>query len=319
MMKKTILFFLLFAAVSAYAQDAEEPAGPWKTSGLISLTFNQSSFSNWTAGGENSVAFTAVGKYFADYTKNNFSVNNALTLKYGILKNESFDNPRKNEDQIELISRFNHKFSNHWSASGQINFTSQFANGYNYPDDSTVVSKFMAPGYLTIAPGLVYKPVDYFSILITPITMRGIFVADQQLADAGAYGVDAAVYDTTGGQRVKVEDGKQMKIKLGAFAEFYIKKDLKTDLSLESRLNFFYNYLQDNNIPDGKMPLDVNWQTFINYKLNKFFSTNLYVQLAYMPGDVFIDRKVLVDNDPPAPNDKVQLFQTFGFGLAFNF
>jgi len=177
----------------------------------------------------------------------------------------------------------------------------------------------MAPGYLTIAPGLVYKPVDYFSILITPITMRGIFVADQQLADAGAYGVDAAVYDTTGGQRVKVEDGKQMKIKLGAFAEFYIKKDLKTDLSLESRLNFFYNYLQDNNIPDGKMPLDVNWQTFINYKLNKFFSTNLYVQLAYMPGDVFIDRKVLVDNDPPAPNDKVQLFQTFGFGLAFNF
>jgi hypothetical protein len=318
-MKRTIVFLMIFAALNVFSQDAEEPSGPWKTSGLISLSLNQASYSNWTAGGENSIAFSAVGKYFADYTKNNFSINNALTLKYGVLKNESFDKARKNEDQIELISRFNQKFSEHWSISGQANFTTQFANGYNYPDDSTVVSKFLAPGYLTVAPGLMYKPVDYFSILFTPITMRGIFVSDQGLADAGAYGVNAAEYDTTGGQRKKIKDGEQVKIKMGAFAEFYFKKEIKPDLNLESRLNFFYNYLKDNNILVGKLPLDINWQTFLNYKLNKWFSTNFYAQLAYMPGDVFIDRTVLTGETKPLPNDKIQLFQTFGIGLAYNF
>lgn len=323
-MKKTlILAAMLFASVTISAQSDADTTGPWKRSGLLSLTFNQSSFSNWTAGGENSIAFTAVGKYFADYTRGNFSINNSINLKYGVLKLESDDNPRKNEDLIELISQFNQKFSKSWSATGQINFTSQFANGYDYPDDSTVISKFLSPAYLNVAPGLLYKPVDYFSILISPATMRGVIVTDQELADVGAYGVNPAEYeeqvnngDTT---RVKISDGENFKLKLGAFAEFYFKKDIKTDLSLESRLSFFYNYLEDNNIPDDTLPLDMNWQTFINYSINDWLSTNLFVHMAYMPGDVFIDRAVLNGEEEPVPNDKLQVLQTFGIGLAYNF
>jgi hypothetical protein len=315
-MKKYLLLMAVFVSASLIAQNAADTTKNWKVSGLTSLTLNQASYSNWTAGGENSVAVSALGKLFADYTKGNFSNNNALTLKYGMLKNESDEHARKSEDLIEFISQFNQKFSKNWSATGQLNFNTQFANGYNYPDDSTVVSKFMAPGYLTIAPGLLYKPVEYFSILISPITARTVFVLDQQLADVGAYGVDAAEYDTTG---VKTEDGKNVKLKAGAFVEFYFKKEIKTDLTLESRLNLFYNYLQDNNIADGTMPLDINWQTFINYKLNKWFSANLFVHVAYMPGDVFIDRAVLVDHAKPVPNEKIQVLQTFGLGFAYNF
>jgi hypothetical protein len=318
-MKKYLLLMAVFVSASLVAQNAADSTKNWKVSGLTSLTLNQASYSNWTAGGENSVAVSALGKFFADYTNGNFSNNNSLTLKYGMLKNESDDHARKSEDLIELISQFNHKFSKNWSATGQINFNTQFANGYNYPDDSTVVSKFMAPGYLTIAPGLLYKPVDYFSILISPITARTVFVLDQQLADVGAYGVDAATYDTVGGVYVKTEDGDKVKLKAGAFVEFYFKKEIKTDLTLESRLNLFYNYLKDNNIPDGTMPLDVNWQTFFNYKLNKWFSANLFVHVAYMPGDVFINRAVLVDHAKPVPNEKIQVLQTFGLGFAYNF
>jgi len=323
-MKKTlILVAMIFASVTIFAQNDADTTGPWKRSGLLSLTFNQASFSNWTAGGENSIAFTAVGKYFADYTRGNFSINNSINLKYGVLKLESDDNPRKSEDLIELISQFNQKFSKNWSATGQINFTSQFANGYNYPDDSTVISKFLSPAYLNVAPGLLYKPVDFFSILISPATMRGVIVTDQALADVGAYGVNPAEYeeqvnngDTT---RVKISDGENFKLKLGAFAEFYFKKDIKTDLSLESRLSLFYNYLEDNNIPDGTMPLDMNWQTFINFKINDWLSSNLFVHMAYMPGDVFIDREVMTGEEEPLPNDKLQILQTFGIGLAYNF
>jgi hypothetical protein len=317
-MKKYLLIMAVFVSASLVAQNAPDSTQGWKVTGLTSLTLNQASYSNWTAGGENSVAISALGKLFADYTSGNFSNNNSLTLKYGMLKNESDDHARKSDDLIELISQFNQKFSKNWSATGQINFNTQFANGYNYPDDSTVISKFMSPAYLTIAPGLLYKPVEYFSILISPITARTVFVLDQDLANVGAYGVDAATYDTVNGVPVKT-DGKNVKLKAGAFVEFYFKKEIKTDLTLESRLNLFYNYLQDNNIPDGKLPLDMNWQTFFNYKLNKWFSANLFVHVAYMPGDVFIDRDVLQGKNKPKPNERIQVLQTFGLGFAYNF
>ena len=222
---------------------------------------------------------------------------------------------KKNEDLIELISQYNNQFSKNWAASVQLNFTTQFAEGYDKPEDEHYISKFLAPGYLTIAPGVSYKPVEYFSILISPITAKTIFVTDQNLANIGAFGVDAAEFDTTG---LMIAEGKTSKFKFGAFVEFYFKKEIKTDLAIESRLNVFYNYLEDNSIPDGATPLDFNWQTFLNYKLNDWLSANFFIHLAYMPGDVLIETNDAGDIIV-TENDKMQVQQTFGIGLAYNF
>lgn len=315
-------FTVLFALVSMilFAQSEVDTVKHWKVTGLGSLTINQASYTNWSAGGENSISGTALIKLFANYTKGNFSWNNSLNLKYGMLKNES-ESLKKTDDLIELNTQINQKFAEHWSSSGLINLTTQFADGYNYPDDSNIVSKFFAPAYLTVAPGVSYKPNDYFSILITPITMKGTFVMDQALADLGAYGVDPAKYDSIGGEWVKTEDGKNSKIKVGAFVEFYFKKMLKEDLGYESKLNLFYNYLQDNNIPEGIAPIDFNWQNFFIYKISKVFSASLFFHLAYMPGDVFIDRTTVGGTEviTVSPNDKLQIKENFGIGLAYTF
>ena len=186
-MRKISLLILLFIGLTVYSQDdasQQEAPSRWKRNGIASLQLNQASFNNWSAGGENSYSFLALMKYYADYAHENFSVDNNLNLKYG-LQSVGKNALRKNEDLIEWNTKINQKFSKKWSASGLINFTSQFANGYNYPDDSTVISKFLAPAYLTIAPGILYKPVDYFSILFTPASLRAIFVTDQELADLG--------------------------------------------------------------------------------------------------------------------------------------
>ena len=317
------LFLLIFTVIafSAFAQNEADTIKPWKVTGVSSLTINQASFANWSAGGENSISGTALLKIFANYTKGNFSWNNTLNLKYGLLKNES-ESLKKNDDLIELNTQLNHKFSKNWSSSGLINLTTQFADGYSYPDDSNIVSKFFAPAYLTIAPGISYKPTDYFSILITPITMKGTFVMDQDLADLGAFGVDPAKYkDTIAEGKIKIEDGKNSKIKLGAFVEFYFKKKLKEDLAYESKLNLFYNYLQDNNIPEGIAPIDFNWQNYFLYKISKVFSASLFFHLAYMPGDVFITRTNVagIEEITVKPNDKLQIKENFGIGLAYTF
>ena len=314
-MKEVLLFFVavLFAA-STFAQDADT-LKPWKIYGVTSLSINQASFSNWSAGGENSFSGTALLKFYADYAKGNNSVNTVLNLKYGMIKTGD-EKLNKNEDLIELISQYNNQFSKNWTASVQLNFTTQFAEGYDKPEDEHYISKFMAPGYLTIAPGVSYKPVEYFSILISPITAKTIFVTDQNLADIGAFGVDKA--DTLSNGDIDRGTGKNSKFKFGAFVEFYFKKEIKTDLAIESRLNVFYNYLQDNSIPDGAAPIDFNWQTFLNYKLNDWLSANFFIHLAYMPGDVLIetdDAGVITITE----NDKLQIQQTLGIGLAYNF
>lgn len=301
-MKKGALFIFSFLSVVLFAQEQQTETKSWTTKGILSLQLNQATFTNWSAGGVNSVATSALAKLFADYKGSKSTLNNSLTLKYGLLKNQN-ESVRKNEDLIDFNSQYNQRISEKWNASGLLNFSTQFANGYNYPDDSTVISRFFSPAYLTIAPGFTYKPADFFRVFLTPVSMRTIFVLDDTLAKYGAFGVDP---------------GENIKLKMGAFAEFYLKKDVVTDLNFESRLNFFYNYLADDAVPEGKLPLDVHWQNFINYKLNRFFSTNFFIHLAYMPGDVRIEKH---PNELPVakPNDKLQVKQTFGIGFAYNF
>ncbi len=314
-MKRIFTIVAILISVSVMAQQSADTTKHWKITGLGSLSFTQASFSNWSAGGENSVAGLAMIKMYADYVKGNFSNNNSLTMKYGIQQNESYNSPRKNEDLIDFNSQVNHKISKNWRVSALLNFNTQFTNGYNYPNDSLVISRFLAPGFLTISPGILYKPSDYFSVLITPITLKGIFVKDQDLADLGAFGVDKAETDTAG--QIIPGTGKTSKIKLGAFTEVYFKKTFKETFAFESKLNLFYNYLKDNNIPEGVAPIDVNWQNFFIFRINKWFSTNLFVHLAYMPGDVFIERKGINDPITTKPNDKLQIKQSFGIGLAY--
>jgi len=314
-MKKIFTVLALLFSVVIFAQQTADTIKPWKVTGLGSLSITQASFTNWSAGGENSVAGLALIKLYADYSKGNFSNNNSLTLKYGIQQNESYNQPRKNEDLIDFNSQVNHKISKSWRLSALVNFNTQFTNGFNYPNDSLVISRFMAPGFLTISPGMLYKPSDYFSILLTPVTMKGIFVLDQDLADLGAFGVDKA--DTTSDGKMIAGTGKTSKIKMGAFAEIYFKKTFKETFAFESKLNVFYNYLNDNNIPKGVAPIDFNWQNFFIYRISKWFSTTLFVHFAHMPGDVFISRSGIDGEIKTKPNDKLQIKQTFGIGLAY--
>jgi len=314
-MKRVLLFFvtILFATVS-FAQNPDT-LKPWKVYGLTSLSLNQASFSNWSAGGDNSLSGTALLKLYADYTMNKSTWNTVLNMKYGMVKTGD-DPTEKNEDLIELISQYNYEIAKVWRASAQLNFTTQFAKGYENPGDDYYISNFMAPGYLTLTPGITYQPVEYFSILMSPVTPKGIFVLDQDLADVGAFGVDPA--DTTADGTIVKGTGQTTKLKFGAFVEFYLKKELKPDLAIESRLNVFYNYLKDNAIPEGDVPVDMNWQTYLNYTLNKWFSVNFFLNLLYQPGD-----KLITTNEAGevtvTPNDKLQVQETLGIGLTYNF
>ena len=79
-MKKRIIFIssCLAVCLTLSAQEAKKDTTYWKRQGSTSLTFGQTSFTNWSAGGENSVSVLGAFAYKADYMKNKISWHNSI-------------------------------------------------------------------------------------------------------------------------------------------------------------------------------------------------------------------------------------------------
>lgn len=310
----TVLLFALLPFLSS-GQEAEPES--WKWTGITGINLNQASFSNWTAGGVNSISFTALGKFTANHQKNKFSWNNNLNLMYGMIKNQD-ESLKKNEDLIELISVAGYDISKHWSFVGYGSFRTQFANGFDKDNDTLRISTFMAPAYVTLSPAFRYKPVDWFYLLLSPATAKFTFVIDEQLADAGAFGVKAAEKDTNG-LVIEPGSGEKMLLYLGPFMEAYLKKEVAKNLTYESRLNLLYTFLNRDNLEP--YDVDMSWENFLNYKIAKYFSASLFLHFVYYPGQPVIK----FDNYEGAvrieakPNRHIQIKETFGFGITYTF
>lgn len=280
----------------------------WDIGGIINIAFSQVSLTNWAAGGQNSIGLVSLVSAHANYKKNKISWLNSIDLGYGFQKLDN--NPlQKSTDKIEATSNFGYTVFDHTLAGILVDFTSQFAPGYQYPNnDSVLLSKFMAPGYLTLAAGLTYKPNKALSVFLSPATLRYTFVEDQALADAGDFGVTAAVYDTSG---KVITPGKKILLQAGA----YFKGDYSTTvckgINLTTDLSLFSNYL--------KNPQDivVDWTTLIQMKVNKFISVTLNTELIY-------DQNVMIpiynnDNIVIGKGPRTQFKDVLGVGLAYNF
>jgi hypothetical protein len=314
-MKKSLLILMMMVPVVIWSQDSVPVPKPWVFTGITSLSLNQASFSFWTAGGINSVAFTALGKYSANYKKNKFTWNNNLNLLYGMVKNQD-ETMKKSEDNIELISVAGHDLTKNWAVTGYMSFRSMFTNGYDKDNDTIRISRFMSPGYLTLSPGFRFKPNDYFYVIISPATAKFTFVTDQTLADQGSFGVTPAEKDTNG---VITKHGENMLLYLGPFLEAYFKKEVTKGLIYESRLKVLYTFLNRDNLE--AYDADLSWENFINYSIAKYFSVSLFLHFVYLPGQPTIkfDNFDGVAVPTAYPNRHIQIKETVGIGISYIF
>jgi hypothetical protein len=313
-MKKIILCFpLVLFSILINAQTIDSTKS-WTKGGVLNFNFSQSSFTNWAAGGENAISATGLLTTFANYKKGNNSWDNTLDLAYGLLQSGKTD-LRKNEDKIDLSSKYGrYAFLKHWYYTALLSAKTQFADGYNFPNDSVVISGFMSPGYLIGSLGMDYKTKDNsFSAYISPVTSKTTFVTNQTLADAGAYGVEKAKYDSTGGAYVLTEHGKKVRSEFGGYIKIAFKKDVAKNVNLASKLELFSNYA------DRPQNIDVNWEVLIGMKINKFLTTTISTQLIY-DHDIPVPIKrevngVSVDGTGP----RLQFKQVLAIGLSFKF
>lgn len=303
-MKKIFISLALLATVATGAQaqdnttEVSAPESNWKVNGITGINTAQTALVNWSAGGENSVAWNLYLNVNANYKKDKWSWDNALVTDFGMTYTTS-NEWLKNVDKLNLSTKVGHLISSHWSISALGDLLTQFARGYDASTNPNVagnrdkyISTLFAPGYFTAALGADYKPNDNLSVLFSPVTGKMTFVLDKKLSDAGAFGV---------------KPGKRLLAELGASIVANYKKKLAENIDFSTKLTLFTAYNSDfGNI-------DVNWDMMIAFKINKFLTTTLTTNLIYD------DNVKSVDKAGNLRGPKVQFREVLGLGLSYSF
>ena len=301
-MKKILFSGFMLITIALFGQEDTAAVRPWSFDGFFSQQLNQVSFTNWAAGGENSFSSTSIAVLTANFSKDKSVWENKLDMAYGLIKTQ--DTPtRKNEDKIDFLSKYGWMVSPKIAATALLNFRSQFTAGYNYSNDEELVSNFMAPGYLLTSLGFDYKPVDYFSIFFSPATGKFTFVQDESLSAIGAYGVDP---------------GETFRPEFGAMASLAFARDIFENVNLASKVDLFNNYTDSNKA--NRKNTDVNWQTTLNMKVNKFITASMGFNLIYdhdIPVPIF--ETVGGEQTQVGTGPRTQFKQLLGIGLSYTF
>ena len=314
MHKLFLLSFIFLASASLRAQTVTVKDTSWKKGGFFSASLSQTQYNNWAGGGENSLAINGLLNVFENYKIGKTSWENSLDLGYGLVKLS--DNPmRKSDDKIELNSKYGRQAKGKFFYSGLLNFKSQFAPGYNYPDDTNAISKFLAPAYLTVAIGMDYKPTDYFSVFLSPATGKFTFVNDQDIADKGLYGNEAAHFDSATNTLVH---GEKSRAEFGASLNSKFQKDIFKNVNLLAKLNLFDNYTIED--ASKRWNIDVNFEGLLTLKVNKFLSASISVNVVY-DDDVLIPLYADVSGikTQTGTGKRTQVKDIIGVGLAYKF
>jgi len=131
-----------------YYKKAKEPDW-WITANSIGFDMNQIAFLNWSSGGENSISGLLKIYLKRDFEKLFTLWKNEISVRYG-LNNMQDKGLIKTDDAIKINSTFGYRKTetSNWYYSAKFNFSTQFTDGYKYPNTDDPISRFFAPAYL---------------------------------------------------------------------------------------------------------------------------------------------------------------------------
>lgn len=234
----------------------------WKRGVVFNLNIGQGSQSNWSAGGDDfSFSIATYLGLQAFYKNGKNSWDNTMDLNYGLV-NTTSQGTRKNDDRIDILSKYGYEIQPLLSVTGLFNFRSQFSKGYKYNADGSreLLSDILAPGYILLSMGLDYKPVKGLSIFLSPLTSRWTIVNNDSLAAKKLYGVDSA---------------KNVQKSIGAFASITCNMGISPIISYNGRVDLFSNY------EHNPQNVDFLMNNMFVAKLSKFLSASLALDLIY--------------------------------------
>ena len=278
----------------------------WNYEFASSLSMSQTYLSNWTKGGESTLSgmVDITGKATYNNTDAKTQWINMARLKFGaVLTNDK--GFRKNNDQLELNSKFNRNAWGKIGLSASWYMKHQLAPGRKYitKDSSKVVSRFLNPGTMTIGLGAEYKPIEKTTINIAPLSYKTTFVFDTAHIDQTAHGIPKD-------QWAKSEMGMQV----------VISNSMKPTkgLLITNQVRLFSNYL---NKPQN---VDVDWEILMEQQVNWFFTIRLNLHFIYDDDVRFTvyddsDTAILLPDGSEKKEARLQFKEFIGLSLNFKF
>lgn len=288
-MKKTLVLLvsLLISSLIFAEETKKDSVKYWNVKNSIILNSEQSTLSNWSAGGYSSFAFSSFYKGFYNYKKGNNQWDNSVELAYGMIWQDKtgngFKDPtnefQKSDDKIELNSIYSRKMIKSWNYSVLMNLKSQFDEGYK---DGKLVSAPISPITITSSVGWEYKNKG-FSAMLSFLAGKTTIVTDRRLMGNEIFGF--------------TQPEQCALFSLGSYAKFFFQKDIFKNVNLLVKLDFFYDYHKP------LLDTDINTEIFINIKVNKYLTA-------------FINFQAIMDKDF---NTTLQYKQRFGLSVPINF
>ena len=288
-MKEAGIVFIFFIGFSGVLKAQEMPVVPdsldgWEVVWEAELNGSQASYSNWSQGGVNNIAATGSSLFTSIYSQGKYSYAFTFNSRYGKSKIQD-EGIRKISDRLSVRNRFLYDLSDDnegdFKIFGNLNLRTQFDKGFDYgagPDgEDILISRFMAPGYISENAGIAYVPSDYFS-LETGLGLQQTIVRDEALSET--YGLDP-------GDTFRNEAGY-------TFAASF-ERGVGTNLKLISAVETFTNL----NRPISST--DVYFSNELTGRINRLMNASLRFDLAY-------------DDDF---SKEIQVAQILSLGLSF--
>ncbi|OGX90387.1 DUF3078 domain-containing protein [Hymenobacter coccineus] len=259
----TLGLLALGLPVAAQTAPAALPADSiryWATHLRTSLNANEALISkNWKSGGTSSLGLSMLFNGTARYQRGHHNWNGEADFLYaGQYTQGEEGGYRKTNDRLYLDTKYGYDLTKKWGLFTALNLLSQFAPGYNYADDgsSTLISDFLAPGYLTSSIGAEYHPSERFNLRLAPVAPRVTIVRDP---DRFRVPADTTVYG--------VRPGRSTFWQVGFQALAQIEQPLGPNADLKVRYVLFIDYARPRPV-DNSHRLDLTLTAKVNTWLN---------------------------------------------------
>jgi len=277
-MKRLVILLALITAV--FAQEEAVVDTTWQKELIGSLSFSESYFDNWAAGGENAIAgqLDLGGKLVYNHEK--YTWTNTGKIAFGSSKIADAET-KKTIDELKiesLVSYITKMFADPYFA---FKAETQLAPGYTYAEDEkNQVSAFMDPGYFTQSLGLKYDPTEYLSIRFGG-AVKETFTRN---------------YPEPYADDPDTEEIEDLKVEPGVEAVVGFSKNISETTQITSTVDLFNN-LKGIDVTDAK------WDTDLTTKITEYINVKLSVK-------VFYDKDI---------SPKRQLNQALMLGISYTF
>lgn len=259
-MRKLVLLFsgVLLAGITL-GQEAEKKSGKgkWDRGLSVGIHVGQGGSRNWAIGAEKFSLWTAASlNFYANKIPTSWLYwDNEIQLNYGVVNTHS-GGMRKVDDKIDISTKPGISIAKKLGVGLLVNLRTQFydGNNYNYLNQGLKrkMSSFMAPGYLTITPGLDWKAAKGFSIVMSPFASKFTFVTNEPYSYSFQGGIIPDQYQTaSSGQYEKplainygVDPTREVRYELGTGVTINFNREIMKNVNWKSKLDLFAGYMK---------------------------------------------------------------------------